>query len=240
MLKNIVRAILQKTLGYNYYLFVFSVFTINRIQKGNHQPDFLYFVSMIPNRGTILDIGANIGIMTAVLAKRLDRAFIYAFEPIPDNLIALKRVRDHYALKNIKIIETALGETKGEAKMVVPVVGNTRMQGLSHIVAAGTDPKGDVFVVPVQPLDDVAELQGLPEIVAIKMDVENFEYYVLQGAKGIIKKHRPIIYCELWNDERRELCFNYFTEIGYKMLVYENGKLVAFAGQETLNFFFLP
>jgi len=239
-IKDITRAALQKIMGYHNYLFVFSVFNIKRIEKGHHEADFLYFVNMMPNRGAILDIGANIGIMTTVLARRLDRVFVYAFEPIPDNLRALKRVRDHYSLKNIKVIETALGETAGETRMVVPVLTGANMQGLSHIVEEGKEPEGYMLTVPVQRLDDVPEVKDLPEIVAIKIDVENFEYYVLKGAQQLLQKHRPLIYCELWNDEKRALCFDLLNSLGYKTAIYENGRLVDFAGQEVINFFFIP
>ena len=45
------------------------------------------------------------------------------------------------------------------------------------------------------------------KIGAIKMDVENFEYFVLEGGKELIKKHKPIIYTELWENQNREKCF---------------------------------
>jgi FkbM family methyltransferase len=200
----------------------------------------MYFVSLIPNRGVVLDIGANIGIMTVLLAKHLDKALIYSFEPIPNNLKALKRVLKHYALNNVTVFETALGETPGELKMIVPVVNNANMQGLSHVVEDGTEEKGHFFSVPVQQLDGIDELKHLTEIVAIKMDVENFEYYVLKGGVELLRKHKPIIYCELWDNDRRRLCFAYMKELGYKVKVYENDRLVDFTGQAIINFFFLP
>ncbi len=110
MLKDIIRTVCQKLLGYDTYLFLFSRFNIKRIERGRHEQEFMYFLSLIPNKAAVLDIGANIGIMTVMLAKQLNNATIYAFEPIPENLKALKRVVKHYALNNVVVMETALGE----------------------------------------------------------------------------------------------------------------------------------
>lgn len=242
MLKDIIRTICQKILGYDNYLFLFSRFNVKRMESGSHEQEFLYFVSLIPNRGVVLDIGANIGIMTVLLAKRLNNAAIYSFEPIPNNLIALKRVLQHYALANVTVFETALGETPGELKMIVPVINSANMQGLSHVVENkdATVEKGQFFSVPVQPLDAIAELKELPEIVAIKIDVENFEYYVLKGGVELLTKHHPIIYCELWDNDRRTLCFEYLKGLGYQVKIFEQGALKDFTGQQVINFFFLP
>ncbi len=114
------------------------------------------------------------------------------------------------------------------------------MQGLSHVVEEGKDEKGHLFSVPVQQLDTIEELKQLPEITAIKIDVENFEYYVLKGGIELLRKHKPLIYCELWNNDRRKLCFDYLTGLGYHIKIYEDGGLKDFNGQQIINFFFIP
>ena len=53
---------------------------------------YIYFLNIIPDDGVVLDIGANIGIMTVHLSKKLKNSFIYSFEPIPLNLLTLKRI----------------------------------------------------------------------------------------------------------------------------------------------------
>src|SRR6476661_6930465 len=132
MIKNYIKLFLQKILGFNNYLFFFSILTIQRLKK--HEAEFLFFNRMIPDNGIVLDIGANIGIMTATIAKRKKNAKVYAFEPIPENIKALKRIVNYYKLNNVKIFEVALGEEPGELKMVMPVINNVKMQGLSHVL----------------------------------------------------------------------------------------------------------
>ncbi|NCI45552.1 FkbM family methyltransferase [Sediminibacterium soli] len=241
-MKNLLRSFCQKLLGYRNYLYVFALFSIKRMQwGGGHEKEFLYFLDMIPdNRSTVLDIGANIGVMAASIATKHTQAEVFAFEPIPDNQRTIERVVKHHGLKNIRLFKTALGDAAGEIKMVVPVVGSSNMQGLSHVVEAGRKNDGAFFTVPVQRLDQIPELIAAEKISAIKIDVENFEYYVLKGAQGLLEKHKPVIYCELWENERRSLCLDYIRSMGYAVKIFQDNALADFNGQEGINFFFVP
>ncbi|MES2332697.1 MAG: FkbM family methyltransferase [Bacteroidota bacterium] len=243
MIKDIIRTACQKLIGYKNYLFLFSLFTIRRIKSGSHEEEFIFFMGMTPAEGTILDIGANIGIMTASLARRFPKAKVYAFEPIPNNIEALEKVVKHFKLQNVTLFKTALGEEKGELKMILPVINNAKMQGLSHVVeddAQGSTEKGMQYTVPVLKLDDIPELQNAPAITAIKIDVENFEYYVLKGGEAMLRKHMPLIYCELWDNDRRKLCMEYLTGLGYRIDIFDGKQLIPFTGQPVINFFFIP
>jgi FkbM family methyltransferase len=239
MLKDIARSIAQKVLGFKNYLVVFSIFTINKIRLGKSDKEFLHFVSLIPDKGVILDIGANIGIMTVLMAREKRNAIVYAFEPVPENITALKAVIQFYRLPNVKIFPIAVGENNGSLQMILPEQAGAKMQGLSHVVNESNE-KGKLFSVPVQKLDDVDQLIAISKVAAIKIDVENFEYYVLKGGVALLKKHRPIIYCELWDNDFRRACMELIISLDYEVRVFENGKLCAFSGQVINNFFFLP
>lgn len=240
MIKDIVRTVCQKIVGYKNYLFYFSLFTIGRIRSGRHEKEFIFFMGLLPEEGTILDIGANIGIMTASLAQKFPKAQIMAFEPIPNNIEALEKVIKHYQLGNVTVFKTALGEETGELKMILPVVNNSKMQGLSHVVEdENTGEKGMLYTVPVQKLDNMPALQASERITGIKIDVENFEYYVLKGGEALLRKHMPVIYCELWDNDRRKLCMDYLTGLGYSIHIYDGHKLLPFTGQPVINFFFI-
>ncbi|MET0394899.1 MAG: FkbM family methyltransferase [Chitinophagaceae bacterium] len=240
MIKDFIRTLSQKIVGYKKYLFLFSLFTIRRIRSGSHEKEFTFFMGLLPEEGTILDIGANIGIMTVSIARKFTRARVVAFEPIPNNIEALEKVVKHYKLTNVTVFKTALGEQAGELKMILPVVNNSKMQGLSHVVEDGnTGEKGMVYTVPVQKLDDIPSLQAAARITGIKIDVENFEYYVLKGGETLLRKHMPIIYCELWDNDRRKLCMDYLTGLGYAIHIYDGKGLVPFTGQPVINFFFI-
>ena len=240
MIENFVKRVLQKIFGFRNYLFLFSIFSINRLKWGRIESEFLEFMKLVPNEGVILDLGANIGIMTAHIASRRPNAKVYSFEPIVENLLTLRRIIRHYKLENVKVFDFALGDSNGELKMVMPVVGDVKMQGLSHVVQEGSNDAGNYYTVPVKRLDDIAELNEKDiKITAIKIDVENFEYFVLKGGKNLLTKHHPVIYSELWNNETRTNTIQMLSEIGYSVKVNEHGKLVAFNGQDAQNFIFV-
>ena len=242
MIENFVKRLLQKIFGFRNYLFLFSIFSINRLKWGRIEKEFLEFMKLVPDEGVILDLGANIGIMTAHIASRRKNATVYSFEPIVENLAALKRIIRHYDLKNVKVFECALGDNNGEIKMVMPVIGDVKMQGLSHVIKEGSGEQeaGNFYTVPLRKLDDFSELNEKNiRITAIKIDVENFEYFVLKGGRNLLAKHHPVIYSELWNNETRTNTITMLSELGYSVKVNEHGKLVAFNGQDAQNFIFI-
>ncbi|MHB1177475.1 MAG: FkbM family methyltransferase [Daejeonella sp.] len=219
---------------------MFSLVTIHRLK---YEEEFHFFNDMIKDNGIILDIGANIGTMTTLIAKKSKNSKIYAFEPIPENIKTLRRVVSHYKLNNVKIYEAALGEENGELQMVMPIIDNVKMQGLSHVLDESTfeeNNSGHVYSVPVYKLDDFEELRSGEKITAIKIDVENFEYHVLKGGEQILKDHKPVIYCELWDNDKKHITISYLKDLGYKAKIYENKKLIDFNGQSAINFFFVP
>lgn len=245
LMKVLIKKLLQKLLGFDTYLFIFSIFTISLLKWNKNEKDFLHFLKLIPDGDVVLDIGANIGIMSVHLARKLKQTSIFAIEPIPNNLKALQRIIQFYHLNNIKVLNYALGNKEGQIEMVMPVVDNVKMQGLSHVVHDSIDElnEGTKFKVDVKKLDNIPDFNiDKKKVSAIKMDVENFEFFVLDGGKELIQKNRPIIYTELWENENREKCFNFIKAFKYKIMVLDNRQLIEFepSKHKTQNFFFIP
>lgn len=240
--KNIIRTYAQQLMGFRRYLFIFSRLNVFRIRVLKNETAFRYFSAMIRDESAILDIGANIGFTTVHLAKMHPRSIIYAIEPVPENYRTIEKMIAFYQLGNVQVCKTAVGDTNGEIEMIMPKIAGSRMQGLSHVFDKTMDDaaNGNLYTVPLQKLDDIPALQQLTKISAIKIDVENFEYHVLQGAERLLTKHKPIVFCELWNNERRELCFNLVKKLGYRIMILERGHLQEHTNQDSLNYFFLP
>lgn len=240
-MKKKIQSLLQRILGFENYLYYFSRLKISFFKGSTYEAEFFEFMNLI-KEGTILDIGANIGITTVPLAKKFPQATVHAFEPIPANNVALKRIIQHYQLKNVQQHEIALGEEKGVLKLVVPIINNVRMQGLSHVYVEGLNDEwntGDIYNIPVLKIDEVSALQAEEKITAIKIDVENYEYYVLKGAEQLLKKHKPVIYCELWANEKRKMVISFLKECGYSVKIFEGAKLIDFTNQDVTNFVFV-
>ncbi len=244
-MKSSIKYILHKLFGFKNYLFIFALFKIYTLKRDKNEKDFFHFLSLIPENTIVLDIGANIGIMTIHLARSIKHVKVICFEPMPNNIIALKRIVDYFKLDNITIFECALGNTEGTVEMVMPIVDSVRMQGLSHVmhVSISENNEGECVNVPIKILDKIEALtQPQKRISAIKIDVENFEYFVLDGAKSVLKQNKPIVYAELWENENREKCFKLFNELNYKTFVVFDNNMVLFEEErhKTQNFIFLP
>jgi FkbM family methyltransferase len=240
--KNGIKYVLQKSLGFQNYLYVFALFKIRTLKSDKKEKDFFHFINLLSdNNGAVLDIGANIGIMSVHLAQKMPNAIVHAFEPIPDNVSVLKKVLKRFKLKNVRVHEFALGEKEGTVEMILPFNGKTKMQGLSHVKHETIDEwnEGQEFVVPVKKLDS---LFSEVHIQGIKIDVENFEYFVLKGGFEMLGSQKPIIYAELWENQNRELCFELLQNLAYKTYVIEGNNLVKYDPDhhKKQNFIFKP
>ncbi len=227
-------------LGFRSYLFTFAKYKIRNLHKDEKENDFFQFLELLKcSEGNILDIGANLGIMTVHLAQAFPDATVHAFEPIPDNCHVFKQVIEKYKLKNVVFHEVALGEENGTAEMILPRNRGTKLQGLSHVkhnsITEWND--GEVFEVEMKRLDDM----DIGKVCGIKMDVENFEYFVLKGGIELLKRDSPIIYTELWKNGNRTKCFELLEELGYKPHVVQKGHLAVYDQRlsKAQNFIFI-
>lgn len=243
-MKTFVKYVLQKILGFETYLYVFARFVIVKLRWDKKEKDFFHFIRLLPDNGVVLDLGANIGGTSYHLAKKLPQSKILAFEPLALNMNTLRRIKRKFGLENVVEYEMAVGEKNGEIEMVMPVIQNVPMHGLSHVVheEITENNEGNRYKVPVVSLDEMDDLRANGKINGIKIDIENFEYYALKGGEQIIRQNKPVIYCELWENENREKCISLLKQLGYSAFLLENEKLVPIenAKKEKHNFFFLP
>lgn len=246
-MKKKIQYFLQKNIGFTNYLFAFSLLKIYTLFLDRKEKDFFFFLKLIPQNACVLDIGANLGVMSVHLAR--NHFEVISFEPMPENLHILKKMTQFFKLSNITIMGYALGEKRAHLPLFTPEIDHVRMQGLSRIVAneyapANPNEIGKYTEVEVLTLDEaMKQIQLKHPLKAIKIDVENFEYFVLKGATETINQHQPIIYCELWANEVRNKCIELLESWGYATMIFCQGKLIPYCRQNhsnTLNFFFMP
>ncbi len=205
----------------------------------------MHFLSMLPNEGMVLDIGANLGFLSAHISRHLTKGQVIAFEPMPDNLDALNYVVKKFNLKNVRVEACALGNEDGVVEMILPVEGKAKQQGLSHVVHDEIidHNEGIHFKVPIRKLDNIPFLfENGVNITALKIDVENFEQYVLAGANKLFTTYHPLLYIELWDNDNQKNCFRIMKGLGYVVKVHMNDSLVDYdksVHTDKINFFFV-
>ncbi len=171
------------------------------------------YLSFIRPGDVVLDVGANVGAHTVFFSHLVEkRGRVISFEPIPDNLAALHRlVARRSRFDNVTVVETAVGNPAApgaEIEIGAPA-GDLTQASLRPQKAGSWRASSDVrtFVCRFSRLDETEELTQLPGIDFLKVDVEGGELDVLKGAARMIKKHRPLIYCEVY--ERWTSAFGY-------------------------------
>lgn len=243
-MKAKIKLTLHKLLGFERFLYYFSVFKIYSLRFDRNENDIFLFIQSLKQqnkKGVVLDIGANIGIMTGVIGRSTDFK-MHAFEPLPINFGVLGSIVKFLKLqKRITLYNIALGNEDGFCEMVLPLVDKVQMHGLSHVIDPSLTEFNEGAVthnIPIRKLDSL--LKDTP-VAGIKLDVENFEFNVLKGAQSILESQRPLIYIELWDNENRVNCFEFLRSIGYKSFYNRNGKLEIYETQKgkLQTFFFV-
>ncbi|WP_427875197.1 FkbM family methyltransferase [Flavobacterium sp. MMS24-S5] len=134
----------------------------------------IFVINNLKENDLFVDIGANVGHFS-LLAAGMCKANVIAFEPIPQTFEKLNR---NVSLNNLSnIIETVnIGIGKEDA-----ILNFTTNRGVMNSVASGNE--AQVIEIQVKKLDDVLK-NKFP--VFLKIDVEGYEYFVLQGASEVL------------------------------------------------------
>jgi FkbM family methyltransferase len=147
--------------------------------------------------GVFLDVGANIGYLSAVAADLVGpRGEVHAFEPVPAYFDRLRRLAALNPNYSIIANPCAVGEIFGACTIYV-----TREPGQSTLVPAYKTRSEIVssLEIPVVRLDSYLATRRIGRVALIKIDAEGFELPILKGLEGFFTKsdHRPPIICEI-------------------------------------------
>lgn len=155
-------------------------------------------LACLPERTSVLDVGANIGFWAVPLGRTLKtlHGSLYCVEPISANYA---RLVENLALNQLQGVaqafEIALGETAGTVNFSRDE-SDFALTGDASLVV-GNGPGNVTDSVRMERLDDFARTQGIARCDFIKVDIEGGEYGFLRGGPDFLSKHRPLIYSEL-------------------------------------------
>lgn len=140
-------------------------------------------IQTFPSDGVFLDIGANVGYFSLMIASRFPRATVHAFEPHPLTSQVLRLNTWPYA-DRVNVWACALGDRRGTVALSTSAnnLGDTKgIVAKDRLVAN--------VIAPVVPLDEL-----LKDVRAdvVKIDVQGAEMAVLAGMSGFILRSRGI------------------------------------------------
>jgi FkbM family methyltransferase len=156
---------------------------------GEHDRKITWICKKLIRRGdTVLDIGANLGMVTVHMASLVGSGgVVHAFEPNPRLVGLLRRALHQNCLPQVKLHEFGLGPAESTLELLVPLSDT----GQASFVRSWSQEDCTPVRVPVRKLDDVAREQDIRRVSLVKIDVEGFEASVFRGALLFLEKVRP-------------------------------------------------
>jgi FkbM family methyltransferase len=187
-------------------------------------------IELIKNKNAVIDIGAHVGITTV---HWLDSGFthVHAFEINPSHFTCLTENTVEY---NDRVTLYPYG-CSFEEKTVKAGYRTYKNSGSFQMLdekTAAKFPPESVFEVSVKRLDT----HTFDNISLIKIDVEGWEYEVIQGAIETIKTHRPIMFVEYSEGEAPKTHHKYDNKKFLELIASINYKIQ----KMERDFLFLP
>lgn len=146
----------------------------------------------------VIDIGGNIGNHVLYYCSCMDATQVHCFEPNKFNREILKKNIDLNNLSHIvKIYPAALGSQAGKDIQEDFTFSNTGMNRVNKIQAEDKHENE----IEIKPLDEF----DIQKVNFIKIDVEGFELDVLKGSEQIIKRCKPVIMVEVFENNRLQI-----------------------------------
>ena len=177
-----------------------------RYLTGDAEPEVQDALAELIEPGqTVYDVGANIGFFT-ILCSRLvgPQGKVYAFEPIPENVVTLRHNIALNKLTNVVVVEQALSASTGTAEMFVSpwsAFHSLNVDGASKRENHGPD--GGQITVETVTLDEFVQRDGVSAPDLIKLDVEGAELLVVEGMRETLHTVQPLLLVEV-HDTNRE------------------------------------
>ena len=175
------------------------------------QGEMALFEQLLTEGHCVVELGANIGAHTLGMSKRVGvSGRIYAYEP---QRIVFQTLCANMAINsrtNVYCFEQAASNVK--EVITLPDIDYSRQGNFGGV---SIDQFSTGRPVNVVILDE--ELQDIPRLDLLKVDIEGMEYQALSGAKKLISKHRPVLYVENDRVEKSRALIELIQSMEYRL-----------------------
>lgn len=140
-----------------------------------------WFVQNVDKDWVMLDCGANIGYFSILFARLAPEGYVYAFEPTSTYDMLLKNLA-HNRVENVIPVRLAVGKQSVQMEDAVFRIW-------------GGNPERQIYSFTT--IDDFVRENDFIRLDCIKIDVDSFDFEVLQGAKKTLLEYNPFVMVEL-------------------------------------------
>lgn len=199
----------------------------------------LRFIELLSRRGLYIDCGASFLNHTTFFSRFCPADAVIAIDPLLpfDNrdsgvhklAFGAGICRGSYYNGNrldsdIILVPAAVGAYLSRA--IVNEAEHDGSTTITEITAENEDKVGDKTVVDIVTIDSlvagwmcdkILDLRNILSVAVIKIDVEGYEWEVLQGGRQTIAKWKPELFIEIWNDSELVRITRWLRDFGYEM-----------------------
>jgi FkbM family methyltransferase len=156
-------------------------------------------------------LGANIGFYSLLGAKLVgEGGVVIAFEPSPNNGLALRSLCAANSVSNVQLIAEAVAASDGEAYFALDT-----NHAQSHLAG---DAGSEGFKVRTVTIDNFTGMHPAPQVVL--MDIEGAEFDALCGARNLLSlPNAPTWIIEIHNVDTNNQISAMFTKLGYGLKI---------------------
>lgn len=184
-----------------------------------------YMATLIKNDWNVIDVGANIGMYSALFAMLTD-GDVFLIEASDINFEILKLNMENISTNaNIIYINQPVSNAVEEKNDTIHYLWTGRGSVLQ-----------DTKIHKFNTIDNIL-LNYDKKINLIKIDVDGFDYQVLLGSKNVILRDNPIIMFELMDETleivgyNRQDVYDFFESVGYTQhLILDNVNYIFMKG----------
>src|SRR5262245_13671926 len=197
-----------------------------RVQALDHwirgEPEIRLLKRICPPNKVGVDVGANIGTYTYYLQRFMRE--VVAYEPNPALAERLTRIFRH----GVSVRNLAVSNRNADLILSIPMRKGREAHELASVAQ---DFRTDANVRTVRIAAVSLDSETLTDLGFIKIDVEQHELAVLEGALSTIERCRPIVMTEatpLLYPSDLPSAFEFVTDLGYEGWFFFSGEVHAF------------
>jgi FkbM family methyltransferase len=159
-------------------------------------------VGLAPGIRTFIDVGANIGFYSGVVAATVPSARVCSFEPNPETAKCIEAHCRINGLDNVRVYGLALADKPERRRLQDVGDGEPGKFTIRDV----QESKGG-YDVEVAVLDDIVVRDDIQQVDLMKIDVEGFEPEVVIGAERTLRRDKPHVcfeYTPAWLASKRD------------------------------------
>ncbi|MCX6929083.1 MAG: FkbM family methyltransferase [Verrucomicrobia bacterium] len=188
------------------------------------EPELRLMAAVVPVKGVVIDVGANVGVYTYSAAFRVGKGgTVVAVEPFPQVYAQLYRNMQYNAESSSTVRLRCFGVSDHTGSRMLWL-----NEGRPHAFSLTRNGEAPGISVLVVRLDDLVRWEGIDRLDYLKVDAEGEEGRILIGGLSSLRRFRPIIQVE---DVARQLR----PELESYTRMYKSGRNVVFFPRENVS-----